>query len=394
MSNNENNFILIIKDTNKECPLKTNYFSLLFLSIMDIFSVMYFLIITFLKDKFDKVIYIIILNLSLIYLLFSIFYLIKFRKYYKDRKEINNIISQKQVRIYKKVTKFLMILGILIGVLFFFSKFIYILVNDKFIPSCDEIESKKRLDDFLKLKICKENKCYNTKSNYINNDDKIYNYNYLCNFRISQYLNKDYAGDTQVECVSLPKIRKNNINSSLTSLNIFYRERNSTVSKNIYSFLLSCDYDFNKYLYICNSNNELNNIKNFSIINNYNEIDANYTNSENSENIKVEECITLFNFLLYIFLNLIILFTMPIKIDICYNESKRFEIIKRQIHPNRLRVNNLNDNNDYINNSLDANENNISISTENSSENSSQSNNLSRNEPIENNNIFGVVIQN
>ena len=207
-------------------------------------------------------------------------------------------------------------------------------------------------------------------------------------------MNKDYAGDTQVECVSLPKIRKNNINSSLTSLNIFYRERNSTVSKNIYSFLLSCDYDFNKYLYICNSNNELNNIKNFSIINNYNEIDANYTNSENSENIKVEECITLFNFLLYIFLNLIILFTMPIKIDICYNESKRFEIIKRQIHPNRLRVNNLNDNNDYINNSLDANENNISISTENSSENSSQSNNLSRNEPIENNNIFGVVIQN
>jgi hypothetical protein len=355
---------------------------------------MYFIIITFLKEKIDKIIYIIILNLSLIYLLFSIFYLIKFRKYYKDRKEINNIISQNQVKIYQKVTKSLMILGILIGVLFFFSLFIYIFVNDKFMPSCDEIESKKRFDDLLKLKICKDNKCYNTKSNYINNNDKIYNYNYLCNFRISQYLNKDYDGDTQVECVSLPKIRKNNINSSLTSLNIFYRERNSTVSKNIYSFLLSCDYDFNKYLYICNSNNELNNIKNFSIINNYNEIDANYTNSENSENIKVEECITLFNFLLYIFLNLIILFTMPIKIDICYNESKRFEIIKRQIHPNRLRVNNLNDNNDYINNSLDANENNISISTENSSENSSQSNNLSRNEPIENNNIFGVVIQN
>jgi hypothetical protein len=87
---------------------------------MDIFSVMYFLIITFLKDKFDKVIYIIILNLSLIYLLFSIFYLIKFRKYYKDRKEINNIISQNQVKIYQKVTKSLMILGILIGVLFFF----------------------------------------------------------------------------------------------------------------------------------------------------------------------------------------------------------------------------------------------------------------------------------
>jgi len=115
---------------------------------------------------------------------------------------------------------------------------------------------------------------------------------------------------------------------------------------------------------------------------------------ENSENIKVEECITLINFLLYIFLNLIILFTIPIKIDIWYNEYKRFEIIKMQIHPNRLRVNNLNDNNDYINNSLDSNENNISISTENSSENSSQSNNLSRNESIENNNIFGVVIQN
>jgi hypothetical protein len=288
-----------------------------------------------------------------------------------------------------------MILGILIGVLFFFSLFIYIFVNDKFMPSCDEIESKKRFDDLLKLKICKDNKCYNTKSNYINNNDKIYNYNYLCNFRISHYLNKDDFGDTQVECISLPKIKKNNINSSLSSLNIFYKERNSTVSKIIYSFLLSCDYDFKKYLYICNSNNELNNIKNYSIINNYNEIDVSYSNSENSEkNIKVEECITLFNFLLYIFLNLIILFTIPIKIDIWYNEYKRFEIIKKHIHQNRLRVNGLNENNDYINNSLDANENNVSISTENSSENSSQSNNLSRNEPIENNNIFGVVIQN
>jgi len=392
MSNNDNNFILIIKDTNKECPLKTNYITLILLSIIDIFSGMYFLIISFLKEKFDKVIYIIILNLSLIYLLFSILYLIKFRKYYKDRKEINNIIYKKKVRIYKKVTKFFMILGMLIGVLFFFSIFIYIFINDKFMPSCDEVESKKRLEDFLKLKICKENKCYNTKNNYINNDDKINNYNYLCNFRISNYFNND--DNTQVECVSLPKIKKNNINSSLTSLNIFYKERNSTVSKNIYSFLLSCDYDFNKYLYICNSNKELNNIKNFSIINNYNEIDTSYSNSENSENIKVEECITLINFLLYIFLNLIILFTIPIKIDIWYNEYKRFEIIKMQIHPNRLRVNNLNDNNDYINNSLDSNENNISISTENSSENSSQSNNLSRNESIENNNIFGVVIQN
>ena len=51
-------------------------------------------------------------------------------------------------------------------------------------------------------------------------------------------------------------------------------------------------------------------------------------------------------------------------------------------------MNNLNDN------SLDANENNISISTENSSENSSQSNNLSRNEQIQDNNIFEVAIQN
>lgn len=149
MSNNDNNFILIIKDTKKECPLKTNYITLILLSIIDIFSGMYFLIISFLKEKFDKIIYLIILNLSLIYLLFSIFYLIKFRKYYKDRKEINNIISKKKVRIYKKVTKFFMILGMLIGVLFFFSKFIYIFINDKFMPSCDEIESKKRLEDFL-----------------------------------------------------------------------------------------------------------------------------------------------------------------------------------------------------------------------------------------------------
>ena len=394
MSNNNNNFILIIKDTNKECPLKTNYASLLILSIIDIISGIYFLTITLLKEKFDKIIYIIRLNLSLIYLLFSIFYLIKFRKYYKDRKEINNLISQNQVRKYKKITRLFMILGIIIGVLYFFSIFIYIFVNDKFIPSCDEIENKKRFDDLLKLKACKENKCYNIKSNYINND-KIYDYNYLCNFRISHYLNKDNIGDTQIECINLPKIKKNNINSSFNSLNIFYKEINSTISKNIYSFVCSCDYDFNKYLYICNSNNELNNINNVSIINNYNEIDDdNKGNYENSEKIKIEECITLFDFLMYIFLNLIILFTLPIEIDIWYNECRRFEIIKKNIHPNRLRVNNLNDNNDYINNSLDANENNISISTENSSENSSQSNNLSRNEQIQDNNIFEVAIQN
>jgi hypothetical protein len=87
---------------------------------------------------------------------------------------------------------------------------------------------------------------------------------------------------------------------------------------------------------------------------------------------------------------MITFFTLPIKVDIWYNENKRFEIIKKEIHPNRLRVNyNVENNNNYnYNNNYD----NLSISTDNSSEKSADSS-ISENSQGDNN-IFDVVVQN
>ena len=77
-------------------------------------------------------------------------------------------------------------------------------------------------------------------------------------------------------------------------------------------------------------------------------------------------------------------FTLPIKVDIWYNENKRFEIIKKRIHPNRLRVNATGED---INYEIISNSN----STDNSSENSSESNISENSQDI---NSSEVAIQN
>ena len=158
----------------------------------------------------------------------------------------------------------------------------------------------------------------------------------------------------------------------------------------IFNFLISCDYEFNKYLYICNSVKKINenevNIGDIEIIDNYiddNNIIDNLNESKKEKIYKKGECISLLTFILSIILNLVIFFTLPIKVDIWYNESKRFEIIKKMIHPNILRANKNN-----RNNNLD----NVSIRTDNSSDKISDSSISENNQ--ENNNIFEAVIQN
>ena len=382
MSNN-NNFVLIIRDSNKECPMKRNYLILIFLSIIEILAEFFFFKIIFPKEIYIKIIFLLLFILSVIYLIFSIFYTKKFKLFSKKPIEINNIINQRKIKSYKKITKFLMIIGILIGITYFSFIFIYFCFWNGFFPTCDDIEYKKRFQNILNLKACESNICYNMKNNYINQEN-FYKNNYLCNFRISKYL------DNKIECLYLPKQKKNDINSTSNSLNIFYNERNTTISKNIYTFLASCDYDFNKYLYICNSLNELNSNKNlnYSIINDYNENNNSINSLKKNDNEinynNNEECITVTIFFLYMILNLSIFFTLPIKVDIWYNEYRRYEIIKKEIHPNRLRL--ISNNNNNIDRS------NLSDSTDNSSENNSHSNVNINSQIDSNNNIFEVVI--
>ena len=397
-NNNNNNFILLIKNNNREWTMKTFYYSLIILCIIEISVELFCLRKVFLKTIYGIIIFAFVLINSIIYLIFSIYYFIYFKIYSNTQNEINAKITINQVYLYKKITNCLMIIGFCITLIYFIFIFIFICLNEYILPNCEELENKNNFDKILNIKSCQYNKCYNIKVNNDlgNKDEDIYNYNYnyLCNFRLSNYLINNNDNNNKIECVNLPKIKKNNVFDSYDSLSVFYNEKNTTKSNIIYYFLISCDYDFNKYLYICNSINELNknyfNLSDFSLIDNYNEPFNILKEEKNENNTKDRECITVSSFLLFIIINMITFFTLPIKVDIWYNENKRFEIIKKEIHPNRLRVNyNVENNNNYnYNNNYD----NLSISTDNSSEKSADSS-ISENSQGDNN-IFDVVVQN
>ena len=390
-NNNNNNFILLIKDNNRECSMKTYYYSLIILSIIEITIELTILRYMLLKIKYGKIIFGLIVSHSIIYLIFSIYFFIKFKINKNTQKEIVAKTNINQINKYKKITKFLIILGLCATTIYYIYILALICLNDYISPTCDQLDNKNHFDNILKLKTCQYNKCFNLKSVYNNKDSKDrdqYKFNYLCNLRLSNYLinNND---NNKIECVNLPKEKNNNIYTPYNFLNVFYNEKKYNIPNIIYYFLISCDYDFNKYLYICDSLNELNisnyNVSNFSIIDNYNEYNNILNNSTKKvNNDKNRDCVTLSFFITFVFFNLITFFTLPIKVDIWYNENNRFEIIKKKIHPNRLRVNLNNENNNYDN---------VSVSTDNSSEKSSDSN-ISENSQGDNNNIFGVVIQN
>ena len=387
-NNNNNNFIFVIKDNNRDWSMKTDYYSLIILSIIEITVELFFLRAILLKTLYGTIIFFLVVVHSIIYLIFSIYYFIKLKIYTNTQQDIVAKININQMNMYKKVTKFLIIIGFVVTAIYYLFILFLICLNDYIFPTCDTLEYQNNFDNILKLKSCQYNKCYNLKIDYNNKDIKVkdnYKYNYLCNLRLSNYFINN--NDNKIECVNLPKEKKNNIYISSKSFNAFYNEKNYNITNIIYYFLISCDYDYNKYLYICNSINKLNksnfNISNFSIIDNYNEYNNILNNAKETENDKNSDCVTLSFFIIFIFFNLITFFTLPMKVDIWYNENKRFEIIKKKIHPNRLRVNVIGDNNNYDN---------VSISTDNSSEKSTDSN-ISENSQGDNN-IFGVVIQN
>ena len=397
MSNNinENNFVLAVKDTNKECSMKTYYCLLIVLSIIEFFIELFFLSHTLPKFKKGLIIFILILFLSIIYLLFSIYYLFKLKICFRTRKEILSKTNLNQIKFYTKTSKILMIIGSFVTTTYFLFIFYNICFNDKILPNCEsDLFRIKNLDNILSLKSCQRNKCYNIKSNYKNEK---YNNNYLCNINIGDYLvyNED---KNKIDCVNLPKDMKLSMYSSFNSFARFFKEQNNTISKLLFYFMMSCDYDMKKELYICNTLNKLNDdensVTNIEIINDYKELDDDLKEKINDGNIgnKNENCISLVDFILSIILNLIIFFTLPIKVDIWFNESRRFEIIKKQIHPHRLRVNNIeqNDNNNNYNN-LDV----FSVSTDDNSSNKSSSSDssMSDNGPG-GNNILEAIIQN
>jgi hypothetical protein len=281
----------------------------------------------------------------------------------------------------------LLIIGFFISLIYISFILACICNNDLLLPSCDNLENKQHFEDILKLKSCEHNKCYNIKAKYYKKENYEYKNNYLCNTKLSDFIinNND---ENSIKCVNIPKEKINNVFISSKSMNIFLNGKNMNNAKIINYFLISCDYDFYKPLYFCNSKNELNPIQykltDFYVINDYEEFsDIIDKRKETKYEIiyKNGECMTLFSFLSFIFLNLFIFFLLPIKVDIWYNEKNRFEIIKRKIYQNHLRVSN--DQQNYIYHD-DA-----STSTDNSSEKSSESN-ISDNSDV-NNNIFAVI---
>ena len=390
MSNdiNANNFIFVIKNTNNDCSMKTYYSLLIVLSLIELSIEISFFKNIFLKTLNGRIVFILILLLSSIDLIVSLYYLLKFKICSKNIKEIINIISHKQIRIHKKIAKILMIYGFIITIIYFCFIFYNIFFNDEIFLSCEDLENKNTFLDILNLKSCQNNKCFNVENNYLNQNTDTYNYNYLCNFELNNYLFNNE--NNNIECKPLEKEKKKDLYTSSKSFYSIFKDKNDKVSKTLFNFLISCDYEFNKYLYICNSINKINdnevNIGDIEIIDNYiddNNIIDNLNESKKEKIYKKGECISLLTFILSIILNLVIFFTLPIKVDIWYNESKRFEIIKKMIHPNILRANKNN-----RNNNLD----NVSIRTDNSSDKISDSSISENNQ--ENNNIFEAVIQN
>ena len=380
-----NNYILVVKDTNKECSMKAYYLLLIILSIFEIFIELLFLKEILSILFIGNLIFILILLLSILYLFFSLYYLFKFKIYSRTRKEIVSKINEKQIKTYRKTTNILMIIGFIITVIYFCFLFIHICFNKDIYPNCDDLENKKNFESILSLKSCQNNKCFNIKSNILKKENDNSKYYYLCNFRLNEII--VYNNENKIECKYLPKEKKNSIFISSRNFHSFFKDNNSTITKSILYFLISCDYDFNKYLFLCNSINELNENENsiteFHLINDYNK-EPNFNNLEESKNeeiYKKGKCMTIRIFLLSIILNLMFFFTLPIKVDIWYNENKRFEIIKKDIHPHRLRVNN-----NLQNNNLDI----ISVSTDNCSDKSSDSN-ISDNSQGENNTIEAII---
>ena len=393
MSNNinENNFILALKDTNKECSMKVNYSLLMILSITELCIEIFFFPKTLQKLAKGLIILILISFLSILHLLFSIYYSFKFKIFSRTRKEIISKTNLSQIKSYKKVTKSLMSISIFISILYYLYIFYNICFNDKIVPSCEALLSMKTFDKILSLKKCQNNKCYNIKSNFENFK---YRNNYLCNINLGDY-SPNKEENNKIECANIPKKLKKGLFLSSKAFSKFFREKNNIISQLLYNFMISCDYDFKKELYVCNVPDELkeneNGITNIEIINDYNKVSSidddfkgkkeDYINNYQDNN---GGCITMISFVLSIILNLIIFFTLPIKVDIWFNESRRFEIIKKQIHPNRLRVR-VDGQND--NNNLDV----FSESTDDNSSDKSSDSSISDNGQRENNILESII---
>ena len=390
MSNNinTNNFILVIKNTNKDCSMKTYYSLLIILSFIELWIETSFFKSIYLKTLNGKILFNLILFLSSNDIIFSLYFLIKFKICSKKIKEIIKAITQKQIKLYKIITKILFIYGFIIAIIYFCFIFYNICYNEEIFISCENLENKNNFLELLNFKSCQNNKCFNIEKNYINKiNNDIYNYNYLCNFELNDYLFNNIT--SQIECKTLEKEKKKDLYISSKSFYSLFKDKNDKISKTIFNFLISCDYEFNKCLYFCNSINKINinevNIGEIEIIDNYiddNNIIDNLNESKKEKFYKKGECITLLTFTLSIILNLVFFFTLPIKVDIWYNENKRFEIIKKIIHP-RLRIN-INQNNNFED---------ISVSTDNSSEKNSNSS-ICKNSEININNILESISRN
>ena len=101
-NHNDNNCIFVIKDINKECSMKTYYFLLLFLSIIEIIIELLILNNIIFKKVYFKIAIIFLFILSIIYFIFSIYFIIIFKICSKKQKDIVSKMNIKQMNSLKK----------------------------------------------------------------------------------------------------------------------------------------------------------------------------------------------------------------------------------------------------------------------------------------------------
>ena len=388
MESNQHVYQDILED---ERPLSKSYKILISLSSADLFFYILFHFMPFMQPKEGKIIIgffliFILVNLSILIYNIKRFHLCEKKNTYK----IEN--SQDDVKIYKKIAKFLLTLNIFFGILFLVNS-LTLFYKEAFYYSDDSSSKNKKISNKIT-----DNICYNLrniislKDGESKNDNSISYFLYLCNFNISSLMISQKNNNNFIKCRYFPnniKYSNHTIDKNMFLDFIKSKEKGKNGKKSLFDFLTFCDE--NKInLYFLNSTvkikNELN--SNITII---------LDNSDNKNKNYFTEFYIIFGFAGGIISNLILMFIFGIKIIILFDELNRYHlkrIANHTILSNRLnflnRVNRFTSRN--VSNVYSNNDNNDinSVSTE-GSENSVSIGDIHANFENNQNNIFQII---
>lgn len=387
----ENNQAIYNDTLREDRPLIKSYKILISLSFVEIIIYILFHFMPFMQPKEGRIIcaflfLFIFSNLSILIYNIKRFHLLKKSNTYKIENSLDDVLM------YKKITKFLLVLNVFFGLLFLVNS-VTLFCKETFSQTIDNDINYKKTNKEIADNICynfqniislktEKNKKYNSFSQFL----------YLCNFNISSSKLLKQSNKNFIKCQYFP----NNINYSNRTVdkNLFLDFINSkkkgkygkNLRKSLFDFLSFCDK--NKInIYFLNSTIEIKNEinSNVSIISENSDIeDQNYFSDFN----------ILFGFVGGIISNLTLIFIFAIKIVILFDEFNRYHLKPRINHirisnrinfPNRMdgRANRNANNNNY-NNDIN------SVSTE-GSENSVSIGDIQMNIENNQNNLFQII---